>query len=172
MRTLRIYIKYLFMILLILNITLFSSCAENKQLDVENKPIDLGIPTKKYYPSNNIARCVWDMKIFNNKLYIGCGDYNNNSGPTPVLYTSLDDIGNWHEEGVLPDEQIGRFCMSEKIVLTMNDFERRLLVGCINQARTDYIEAGKPIDSVNELLIKAIDAPTKKEKRKLDREGR
>lgn len=62
--------------------------------------------------------------------------------------------------------------MSEKIVLTMDDFERRLLVGCINQARSDYIEAGKPIDSVNELLIKAIDAPTKKEKRKLDREGR
>ena len=62
--------------------------------------------------------------------------------------------------------------MTEKIVMTMDDFERRLLVGCINQARTDYIEAGKPTDDVDDLLIKAIDAPTKKEKRKLDREER
>ncbi len=62
--------------------------------------------------------------------------------------------------------------MAEKIVMTMNDFERRLLVGCINQARLDYLESGKPTDDVDELLIKAIDAPTKKEKRRLDREGR
>lgn len=52
--------------------------------------------------------------------------------------------------------------MAEKIVMTMNDFERRLLVGCINQARSDYLESGKPTEDVDELLIKAIDAPRRR----------
>ena len=57
-------------------------------------------------------------------------------------------------------------------IMTMDDFEHRLLVGCINKARTEYMEEGKPTEDINELLIKAIEAPTKKEKRKADREGR
>lgn len=59
-----------------------------------------------------------------------------------------------------------------KRIMTMDDFEHRLLVGCINKARTEYMEEGKPTKDINELLIKAIEAPTKKEKRKADREGR
>ena len=59
-----------------------------------------------------------------------------------------------------------------KRIMTMDDFEHRLLVGCINKARTEYLEEGKPTEYINELLIKAIEAPTKKEKRKADREGR
>ena len=59
-----------------------------------------------------------------------------------------------------------------KRIMTMDDFEHRLLVGCINKARTEYMEEGKPPEDINELLIKAIEAPTKKEKRKADREGR
>ena len=59
-----------------------------------------------------------------------------------------------------------------KRIMTMDDFEHRLLVGCINKARTEYMEEGKPTEDINELLIKAIEAPTKKEKRKADREGR
>ena len=59
-----------------------------------------------------------------------------------------------------------------KRIMTMDDFEHRLLVGCINKARTEYMEEGKPTEDINKLLIKAIEAPTKKEKRKADREGR
>ena len=59
-----------------------------------------------------------------------------------------------------------------KRIMTMDDFEHRLLVGCINKARTEYMEEGKPTEAINELLIKAIEAPTKKERRKADREGR
>ena len=59
-----------------------------------------------------------------------------------------------------------------KRIMTMDDFEHRLLVGCINKARTEYMEEGKPTEDINELLIKAIEAPIKKEKRKADREGR
>ena len=56
--------------------------------------------------------------------------------------------------------------------MTIDDFEHRLLVGCINKARTEYMEEGKPTEDIDDLLIKAIDAPTKKEKRKADRAGR
>lgn len=72
---------------------------------------DLGCPTKAYYPDNLVARCIWDMTIFENKLYIGCGDYVNNSGPTPVLYCDINDLGNWKVQSVLQDEQIGRFLL-------------------------------------------------------------
>ncbi len=30
-----------------------------------------------------------------------------------------------------------------KRIMTMDDFEHRLLVGCINKARTEYMEEGK-----------------------------
>ena len=49
-----------------------------------------------------------------------------------------------------------------KRYFALNDFEYRLLVGCINKARTMYIDEGKPIDDVSALLLKIIDAPTKK----------
>lgn len=48
--------------------------------------------------------------------------------------------------------------------LVLYDFEYRLLVGCVNKARTMFIDEGKPIEDVSELLLKIIDAPTKKNK--------
>lgn len=45
-----------------------------------------------------------------------------------------------------------------KRIMTMDDFEHRLLVGCINKARTEYMEEGKPTEDIDDLLIKAIDA--------------
>lgn len=59
-----------------------------------------------------------------------------------------------------------------KRIITVDDFEHRLLVGCLTTAHNKYIEDGKPVEDVNELIIKAIDAPTKKEKRSNIREGR
>ena len=44
----------------------------------------------------------------------------------------------------------------------LDDFEHRLLVGCLMTARNEYIHEGKPIEVVNELILKIIDAPTKK----------
>jgi len=46
----------------------------------------------------------------------------------------------------------------------LDDFEHRLLIGCVNAARTLYLEQGKPIEDVDELLIKIIEAPSKKVK--------
>ena len=46
--------------------------------------------------------------------------------------------------------------------LVLDDFEYRLLVGCVNKARTMFIDEDKPIEDISALLLKIIDAPTKK----------
>lgn len=74
-----------------------------------NKMYNLGTPAKKYYNENLVARCIWDMEIYDNRLYVGCGDYISNSGPTPVIYCDLDTLGEWKTQAVLLDEQIGKF---------------------------------------------------------------
>ncbi len=46
--------------------------------------------------------------------------------------------------------------------VTLDDFEHRLLVGCVNVARTMYLEQNKPTEDVDDLLVKIIKAPSKK----------
>lgn len=46
--------------------------------------------------------------------------------------------------------------------VTLDDFEHRLLVSCINAARNVCLEQGKEIANLDELLIKVIEAPSKK----------
>ena len=44
----------------------------------------------------------------------------------------------------------------------LDDFEHRLLVGCLLMARNGYLHDGKPTEDINNLILKIIDAPTKK----------
>ena len=44
----------------------------------------------------------------------------------------------------------------------LDDFEHRLLVGCLVTARNEYIRERKPLEDVNDLILKIIDAPSKK----------
>lgn len=60
----------------------------------------------------------------------------------------------------------------EKKVITLDDFEQRLMVSGLADFRNDLIRDAKPTEDVDELILKVIDAPTKKEKRKADREAR
>ncbi len=46
--------------------------------------------------------------------------------------------------------------------LVLDDFEYRLLVGCVNKARTMFLDADKPVEDVSVLLLQIINAPTKK----------
>ena len=46
--------------------------------------------------------------------------------------------------------------------ITLDDFEHRLLVGCVNAARTVFISQNKPTEDIDELLIKIIKASSKK----------
>ena len=60
----------------------------------------------------------------------------------------------------------------EKKIITVDDFDHRLMVNGLNNFRNDLIKEDKPTEDVDELIVKVIDAPTKKEKKKADREGR
>ncbi len=60
----------------------------------------------------------------------------------------------------------------EKKVITLDDFEQRLMVSGLMDFRNDLLRDEKPTEDINDLILKAIDAPTKKEKRRADREAR
>ena len=60
----------------------------------------------------------------------------------------------------------------EKKVVTLDDFEQRLMVSGLMDFQNDLLRDEKPTEDINDLILKAIDAPTKKEKRRVDREAR
>lgn len=60
----------------------------------------------------------------------------------------------------------------EKKVITLDDFEQRLMVSGLMDFQNDLLRDEKPTEDINDLILKAIDAPTKKEKRRADREAR
>ena len=52
----------------------------------------------------------------------------------------------------------------EKYYLTLDDYERRVIINALNEQRTDRIQANQDTDDIDELIIKAVDAPKKKAK--------
>ena len=60
----------------------------------------------------------------------------------------------------------------EKRVVTLNSFEQRLMVQSLNDFRNNALRDGKPTEDVDKLLIKVIDAPAKRDKRRGDRAAR
>ena len=60
----------------------------------------------------------------------------------------------------------------EKKVLTLDEFEQRLMVSGLMDFRNDVLKDDKPTEDINDLILKVIDAPTKKEKRRAEREER
>ena len=60
----------------------------------------------------------------------------------------------------------------EKKVITLDDFEQRLMVSGLMDFRNDLLKEEKPTEDINDLILKVIDAPTKKEKRRFDSEER
>ena len=61
---------------------------------------------------------------------------------------------------------------NETYVLELDDWERRLLVGCLNTARNTYLSQEKPVDDVCDLMEDVINAPKKRQRRRSDREAR
>ena len=52
----------------------------------------------------------------------------------------------------------------EKRVLELDRYEHGVVINAINEMRNDLIGESRPTDIVDELLLKTIDAPTKKVK--------
>lgn len=60
----------------------------------------------------------------------------------------------------------------EKRVVMLDDFEQRLMVNGLTDFRNDLLREDKPTEDVDDLILKVIDAPMKREKRRADRETR
>ena len=60
----------------------------------------------------------------------------------------------------------------EKRVVTLSDYEQRLMVRGLADFRNDAIRDGKPTEDVDSLLLKVLDAPKKRDRRRADRAAR
>ena len=56
----------------------------------------------------------------------------------------------------------------EKRVLTLDEYEHGVVVTALSEYRNDLIEQGEDTDFVNEVLLMAIDAPTRKVRSRCD----
>ncbi len=54
----------------------------------------------------------------------------------------------------------------EKRVLTLDKYEHGVVIHALNEMRNDLIGEQRSTDIVDEVLLKAIDAPTRKARRK------
>ena len=57
----------------------------------------------------------------------------------------------------------------DKIVVTLDSFEQRLMVSALTDFRNDLLREEKPTEDVDGLLLKVIDAAPQKERKKADR---
>ncbi len=57
----------------------------------------------------------------------------------------------------------------QKRILLLDQYQHGVVINALNGMRNDLIEEKRPTDIVDEVLIKAIDAPSKKVKCKDDR---
>ena len=57
----------------------------------------------------------------------------------------------------------------EKRILTLDQHQHGVVINAINDKRNDLIKEHRPTDIVDEVLLKAIDAPAKKVRAKYER---
>lgn len=60
----------------------------------------------------------------------------------------------------------------EERILELDRYEHGVMVNALNELRNDLIEEKQSTDAVDDLLIKTIDAPTRKVKRRSHDEAR
>lgn len=61
---------------------------------------------------------------------------------------------------------------TERCVITLDSYEQRLLVRGLTDFRNGALRAGRPTEDVDGLILKVIDAPTRRKRRRSDREAR
>jgi len=52
--------------------------------------------------------------------------------------------------------------MKRKYHIALDDFERRIVVNCLNEMRNELISEGKYTEDLDTILLKVIDAKTKR----------
>ena len=83
--------------------------------------IEVGVPYAETFPNGEIARNLWDLYIYDGKIYLGGGDYSLNSGPVDIFAYDLAEekfvlTGSVEDEAIVNFVQIG-----EKFIATGTD---------------------------------------------------
>lgn len=78
------------------------------QFDADAEIAELGIITDRWYLEGAVANTVWDVKVFDGKVYCGAGDYDINSGETTIIAYDIA-TRRWKSTGAAADEAIQRF---------------------------------------------------------------
>ena len=86
----------------------FGACNQPTTPPPTTPPLPDMLDARAIQNSGARANCVWDMQVFNNKLYIGTGDYSANSGETSIWAYDFS-TEKWIEEWVAPTNAIARF---------------------------------------------------------------
>lgn len=60
----------------------------------------------------------------------------------------------------------------DKVVVTLDSFEQRLMVSALTDFRNDLLREEKLTEDVDGLILKVIDAAPQKERKKADRAAR
>ena len=60
----------------------------------------------------------------------------------------------------------------DKVLVTLDSFEQRLLVSALTDFRNELLREEKPTEDVDGLILKIIDAAPQKERKKADRAAR
>ena len=90
-------------LLLALALTTFSFSGCNK---AEVK--ELGNPSKNQFSLGEMACCPWDIKVFEGKVYVGSGDYSQNTGPI-VIWAYDISSKKWVKTGAVRDNAVTLF---------------------------------------------------------------
>jgi len=69
---------------------------------------ELGVACKLWYGKKTTPTVPWDIKLWNGRIYRGAGDYDKNSGSTPIFAYNIA-TQSWETPGQTSDESIQRF---------------------------------------------------------------
>jgi hypothetical protein len=89
-------------------------------LDATSQIELLGNPSAACYPNHRMARNVWDMQVFNGRLYLAHGDSSLNTGPTPIWYYDFS-TGRFVNDGLVDDEAITHFRIINGVLVAPGD---------------------------------------------------
>lgn len=83
---------------------------------------ELGCPSKASYSEKQLnSRIPWDLCVFDSKLFIGCGDYDKNTGPCDIWQYDLS-TREWSVSGKVADEAIVNFeIIKDQLIATGTD---------------------------------------------------
>ena len=78
------------------------------EIDPDAQVAELGILTERGFGPANLANSCWDVKIWNGQVFRGAGDYDKNTGATPIFAYDIA-TQKWQNYGTVPDMAVHSF---------------------------------------------------------------